>query len=95
MPKSVEDVRFINDCGLLKLEFAGSGVGCKKRAMLASCAGAGVGGDEFSLGGVGVVRLRSKGLRGTGRIRGGPSSDIACVCLKSEVFLELKLYPGG
>ena len=35
MPKSVEDVKFMNDCGLLKVEFPGSGVGCKKRALLA------------------------------------------------------------
>jgi mRNA-degrading endonuclease RelE of RelBE toxin-antitoxin system len=44
--------------------------------MLGSGTGAGVEGDEFSLGGVGVVKLRSKGLRGTGRIRVGPSSVI-------------------
>jgi hypothetical protein len=92
MPKSVEDVKFINDCGLLKVEFPGSGVGCRKRAMLASCAGAGVGGDEFSLGGVGVVRLRSKGLRGTGRMRGGPSSAIVRVGLKSEeIFITIQV----
>src|SRR6478735_7913917 len=77
MPKSVDEVKFINDCGLLKPALTGSGVGCRKRAMVGSRAGgAGVGGDEFSLGGVGVVKLRSKGLRGTGRIRGGPSSAI-------------------
>jgi hypothetical protein len=79
MPKSVEEVRFLNDCGLLRL--VGSGVACRKRAMCGSGAGIGVGGDEFSLGGVGVVRLRSKGLRGTGRIRVGPLSPI----LETEV----------
>lgn len=31
MPKSVEEVRFLKDCGLLRL--VGSGVACRKRAI--------------------------------------------------------------
>jgi hypothetical protein len=88
MPNSVDEVKFINDCGLLKPALTGSGVACRKRAMVGSRAGgAGDGGDEFSLGGVGVVKLRSKGLRGTGRIRGGPSSAIVCLFFRNLEFL--------
>ena len=76
MPNSVDDVKLRNDCGRLRL--TGSGVGCRNRGLFRStdCAGAGVAGEEFSSGGVGLVRLRSKGLRGMGLRRGGPSSAI-------------------
>jgi hypothetical protein len=73
MPKSVEDVRFIMDGGRLRDEVSPMSFGVRRLGS--------VGGEEgeSAPSSEGVVRpekLISKGRRGVGRRRGGPSSDI-------------------
>jgi hypothetical protein len=75
MPNSVEEVRFSSDFVRLK-----EGVSAPLLKVLASrwvrSVDSPTGGVTFSFGGVALVMLTSKGLRGVGRIMVGPSEGM-------------------
>lgn len=62
----------------------------RKRPGSLSCWGGGSE-DSVSLGGVALVRFMSKGRRGMGRRRGGPSSAMVVICM--YVFLLVFVRP--
>jgi hypothetical protein len=93
MPKSVDEVRFMIDCVRLidpESEAAGAealdaleaeALGFGESNLVCSKSGRGLGEDELSDGGVGLMKLTSKGRRGMGLTRRGPSSDmVGSVC---------------
>lgn len=78
MPKRVDEVRLRIDRVRLKDGVSAPpsrpGMTLGSRRFGLEYSGVGLGGEESS--GEGLMRFRSKGRRGTGRSRGGPSVDM-------------------